>query len=58
LDEHGERAGAVHPRRFYEGREWGKIAAGGSLVMEPVLLFSLLVRRYLVSGLTAGAVKG
>lgn len=42
----------------YEGWEWGKIAAGGSLVMAPVLAFSLLVRRYLVSGLTAGAVKG
>ena len=33
-------------------------AAGGSLVMAPVLVFSMLVRRYLVSGLTAGAVKG
>jgi len=42
----------------YEGWEWGKIAAGGSLVMAPVLIFSLAVRRYLVSGLTAGAVKG
>jgi multiple sugar transport system permease protein len=42
----------------YEGWEWGKIAAGGSLVMAPVLAFSLAVRRYLVSGLTAGAVKG
>jgi multiple sugar transport system permease protein len=42
----------------YEGWEWGKIAAGGSLVMAPVLIFSLVVRRYLVSGLTAGAVKG
>jgi multiple sugar transport system permease protein len=42
----------------YEGWEWGKIAAGGSLVMAPVLLFAMLVRRYLVSGLTAGAVKG
>ena len=42
----------------YEGWEWGKIAAGGSLVMAPVVLFSMLVRRYLVSGLTAGAVKG
>ncbi|MBD9668500.1 carbohydrate ABC transporter permease [Variovorax sp. VRV01] len=42
----------------YEGWEWGKIAAGGSLVMAPVLVFSMLVRRYLVSGLTAGAVKG
>ena len=42
----------------YEGWEWGKIAAGGSLVMAPVLIFSLAVRRHLVSGLTAGAVKG
>ncbi len=42
----------------YEGWEWGKIAAGGSLVMAPVLIFSMLVRKYLVSGLTAGAVKG
>jgi len=42
----------------YEGWEWGKIAAGGSLVMAPVLIFSMMVRRYLVSGLTAGAVKG
>ena len=42
----------------YEGWEWGRIAAGGSLVMAPVLVFSLLVRRYLISGLTAGAVKG
>ena len=42
----------------YEGWEWGKIAAGGTLVMLPVLVFSLAVRKFLVSGLTAGAVKG
>lgn len=42
----------------YEGWEWGKIAAGGSLVMLPVLLFSILVRRFLVQGMTAGALKG
>jgi multiple sugar transport system permease protein len=41
----------------YEGWEWGKIAAGGSLVMLPVIVFTLLVRRYLVRGLTAGGVK-
>jgi multiple sugar transport system permease protein len=41
----------------YEGWEWGKIAAGGTLVMLPVVAFSLLVRRYLVRGLTAGGVK-
>lgn len=42
----------------YEGWEWGKIAAGGTMVMLPVVLFSLLVRNYLVRGLTAGALKG
>ena len=42
----------------YEGWEWGSIAAGGVMVMLPVLVFSIVVRRYLVEGLTAGAVKG
>jgi len=42
----------------YDGWEWGRIAAGGSMVMLPVLVFSLLVRRFLIQGLTAGAVKG
>jgi multiple sugar transport system permease protein len=42
----------------YVGWEWGRIAAGGTMVMLPVLVFSLLVRRFLISGLTAGAVKG
>ncbi len=42
----------------YEGWEWGKIAAGSTLIMLPVLLFSFLVRRYLVQGLTAGALRG
>jgi multiple sugar transport system permease protein len=41
----------------YEGWEWGKIAAGGTLVMLPVVAFSIFVRRYLVRGLTAGGVK-
>ena len=42
----------------YEGWEWGKIAAGGTMVMLPVLFFSILVRKFLVHGLTAGALKG
>jgi multiple sugar transport system permease protein len=41
----------------YEGWEWGKIAAGGTLVMLPVVVFSILVRNYLVRGLTAGGLK-
>ncbi len=42
----------------YEGWEWGKIAAGGTMVMLPVLVFSLVVRRYMISGLSGGAIKG
>jgi multiple sugar transport system permease protein len=30
---------------------------GGTLVMLPVVAFTLLVRKYLVRGLTAGGVK-
>jgi multiple sugar transport system permease protein len=41
----------------YEGWEWGKIAAGGTLVMLPVLIFGMLARRYLVRGLTSGGLK-
>lgn len=42
----------------YEGWEWGKIAAGGTMVMLPVLVFSILVRKFLIQGMTAGAIKG
>ncbi len=41
----------------YAGWEWGKIAAAGVLVLLPVLAFTMLTRRYLVRGLTAGGVK-
>ena len=42
----------------YEGWEWGRIAAGGTMLMLPVLIFSFVVRKYLVHGLTGGALKG
>ena len=41
----------------YEGWEWTKIAAAGTLVMLPVVIFTVLVRTYLVRGLTAGGLK-
>lgn len=37
---------------------WGRIAASGSLVLIPVLIFALLAQRYLIQGLSRGAVKG
>lgn len=42
----------------YEGYNWGGICSAGVLVMMPVLVFSLVVRRYLIQGLMSGAFKG
>jgi multiple sugar transport system permease protein len=41
----------------YAGWEWGKIAAAGVVVLLPVLLFTFLIRSYLVRGLMAGGIK-
>lgn len=41
----------------YQGWEWSKVAAGGTLVMLPVVIFTVLVRTWLVRGLTAGGIK-
>lgn len=40
------------------GAEYGVIAAYGVLIVAPVILFALVANRYIVSGMTAGAVKG
>lgn len=47
--------------RFFVGgfqQQWGYFAAGSILVSIPVVILFLLLQKYLVSGLTAGAVKG
>lgn len=41
----------------YEIR-WGVMSAAGVVAMTPILLFALAVQRYLVRGLSLGAVKG
>lgn len=38
--------------------DWGAIMAGASLLILPLLVFALLIRRYIVQGLTQGAIKG
>ncbi|WP_408896606.1 carbohydrate ABC transporter permease [Nocardioides sp. R1-1] len=40
------------------GVDWGAIMASSTLITIPVVVFFLLVQRRMVSGLTAGAVKG
>lgn len=40
------------------GVEWGKITALGALIALPPLIFTFLAAKQIISGLTAGAVKG
>ncbi len=42
----------------YGSNNWGQIAAAAVVITIPVVVISLLVQRWIVSGLTAGAVKG
>ena len=42
----------------YRTFDWGAILAAGVILMVPTLLVGLVFKRYMVSGLTAGAVKG
>jgi len=47
--------------RFFVGgfsQQWGYFAAGSTIVSIPVVLLFLYLQKYLVSGLTAGGVKG
>lgn len=39
------------------GPEWGPMTASSLLILAPVLLLSLVLRRHMVGGLTAGGVK-
>ena len=38
--------------------KWGAMSAAGVVAMVPVLIFSGIMQRYLVRGLSLGAVKG
>lgn len=42
----------------YQEVAWGKLSAASTLIMLPVILFALLVQKYIVRGLTLGAIKG
>jgi multiple sugar transport system permease protein len=41
-----------------DGVDWGVLFAGATVQLIPVLLFVILMNRFLVAGLTAGATKG
>lgn len=40
------------------GVSWGIMMAAGTIIVLPVFIFTLFVQRYLVAGLTSGALKG
>jgi len=48
----------LHLIRGELGTDWGLLLAGCVVAMVPVVFFFTLLQRYLVAGLTAGAVKG
>lgn len=41
-----------------EGVQWGILFAAATIQLVPILIFVLLVQKFIVTGLTAGAVKG
>jgi multiple sugar transport system permease protein len=41
-----------------DGVDWGALFAAATIQLIPVLLFVVLMNRFLVAGLTAGATKG
>jgi multiple sugar transport system permease protein len=41
-----------------DGVDWGILFAASTVQLVPILAFVVLMNRYLVAGLTAGATKG
>jgi N,N'-diacetylchitobiose transport system permease protein len=41
-----------------KGTDWGGVMAGSTIMAIPVIIFFLIVQRWVAGGLTAGAVKG
>ena len=37
---------------------WGEMSAAATIIMTPMIIFTFLIQRYLIRGLTFGAVKG
>ncbi|HLF56194.1 MAG TPA: sugar ABC transporter permease, partial [Thermoanaerobaculia bacterium] len=60
MDKESMYTGPVGLRFFVGGfqQQWGFFAAGAIVTAIPIVALFLFLQRYLVSGLTAGAVKG
>lgn len=42
----------------FQGTEWGPLAAAGTLIMLPMIIFGFFVQKYFAKGMVSGAVKG
>jgi len=42
----------------YAAVDWGGLMAAAVFIILPIILLSLSMQKYVISGLTAGAVKG
>ena len=40
------------------GTDWGPLCAATSIILIPVVVFFFVAQKYMISGLTGGAVKG
>jgi arabinogalactan oligomer/maltooligosaccharide transport system permease protein len=60
MDKENMYTGPVGLRFFVGGfsQQWGYFAAGSIIVSIPVVMLFMFLQKYLISGLTAGAVKG
>ncbi|WP_019536805.1 carbohydrate ABC transporter permease [Paenibacillus ginsengihumi] len=41
----------------FEGIRWGEVAAAGTMIVLPVIVFGICIQKYLVQGMTMGGVK-
>ena len=40
------------------GTDWGPLCAASAIILIPVIVFFIFLQKYMVAGLTGGAVKG
>ena len=49
---------AIYQFISYSNVDWGGIMAASTVITLPIILISFFLQRYIITGLTAGAVKG